>query len=56
MIITGAPVELLEFEEVKYWAELTEIMDWANKNVTSTSTYLLGSTGCPLLSLWNRKI
>jgi homoserine O-succinyltransferase len=36
MIITGAPVELLEFTEVKYWSELTEIMDWANKNVTST--------------------
>ncbi|MGG5253882.1 homoserine O-acetyltransferase MetA [Neobacillus sp. SM06] len=36
MIITGAPVELLEFEQVKYWEELTEIMDWANENVTST--------------------
>lgn len=36
MIITGAPVELLEFEQVKYWDELTEIMDWANKNVFST--------------------
>lgn len=36
MIITGAPVELLAFEQVKYWNELTEIMDWANKNVTST--------------------
>ncbi|MCL6571962.1 MAG: homoserine O-succinyltransferase [Bacillus sp. (in: Bacteria)] len=36
MIITGAPVELLEFDEVKYWPELTEIMDWANNNVTST--------------------
>ena len=36
MIVTGAPVELLEFEQVKYWQELTEIMDWANVNVTST--------------------
>ena len=36
MIITGAPVELMEFEQVKYWEELTEIMDWANTNVTST--------------------
>ena len=36
MIITGAPVELLEFEQVKYWEELTEIMEWANENVTST--------------------
>ncbi len=36
LIITGAPVELLEFEEVDYWTELTEIMDWAEHNVTST--------------------
>ena len=36
LIITGAPVETLEFEEVKYWKELTEIMDWAGKAVTST--------------------
>ena len=36
MIITGAPVEMLEFEEVDYWQELTEIMDWTEKNVTST--------------------
>lgn len=36
MIITGAPVELLEFEQVKYWEELTTIMDWANEHVTST--------------------
>ncbi len=36
MIITGAPVEKLDFEEVEYWKELTEIMDWSEKNVTST--------------------
>jgi homoserine O-succinyltransferase len=36
MIVTGAPVELLPFEEVDYWKELTEIMDWAKKNVFST--------------------
>ena len=36
LIITGAPVELLQFEEVDYWAELTAIMDWAEHNVTST--------------------
>ena len=35
MIITGAPVEHMEFEEVDYWEELTEIMDWAKKNVWS---------------------
>lgn len=36
MIITGAPVEKLEFEEVGYWQELTAIMDWSINNVTST--------------------
>ncbi|MCD8348409.1 MAG: homoserine O-succinyltransferase [Lachnospiraceae bacterium] len=36
MIITGAPVEMMEFEEVDYWRELTEIMDWTNMHVTST--------------------
>lgn len=36
MIITGAPVELMEFEEVTYWEELKEIMDWSSHNVTST--------------------
>ncbi|MBQ7740158.1 MAG: homoserine O-succinyltransferase [Eubacterium sp.] len=36
MIITGAPVELLEFEEVDYWDELCEIFDWSQKNVYST--------------------
>lgn len=35
-IITGAPVELLPFEEVDYWEELKEIMDWTTTNVTST--------------------
>ena len=36
MIITGAPVEQMPFEEVDYWAELCEIMDWAKTHVTST--------------------
>ncbi len=35
MIITGAPVEQLPFEEVAYWEELTEIMEWTKTNVTS---------------------
>ena len=35
-IVTGAPVELLPFEEVTYWRELTEIFDWARENVTSS--------------------
>ncbi|MBR2861374.1 MAG: homoserine O-succinyltransferase [Clostridia bacterium] len=36
MIITGAPVEKLEFEEVTYWQELCEIMEWTKTHVTST--------------------
>ena len=36
LIITGAPVEMMEFEEVDYWAELCKIMDWSKTHVTST--------------------
>lgn len=36
MIITGAPVEQMEFEEVAYWPEVTEIFAWARTHVTST--------------------
>ena len=36
MIITGAPVETLPFEKVAYWEELTRIMDYADKYITST--------------------
>ena len=35
-IITGAPVETMPFEEVEYWKELTEIMDWTKTHVHST--------------------
>lgn len=36
LIITGAPVEQMEFEEVNYWEELVRIMEWSKRNVTST--------------------
>lgn len=36
MIITGAPVENMEFDDVLYWEELKKILDYADKNVTST--------------------
>ncbi len=36
LIITGAPVEQIEFEEVNYWDELKELMDWSDTNVFST--------------------
>ena len=35
MIITGAPIETIPFEEVTYWHELTDIMSWSQSNVTS---------------------
>jgi homoserine O-succinyltransferase len=36
MIITGAPIEQIDFEEVDFWPELVEIMDWSQHNVYST--------------------
>lgn len=36
MIITGAPIEQLEFEEVNYWDELVKVMEWSKTHVTST--------------------
>ena len=36
MIITGAPIEHLEFEDVEYWNEISKIFAWANTHVTST--------------------
>ena len=36
LIVTGAPVETLPFEEVDYWPRLTEIFDWAETNVHSS--------------------
>ncbi len=36
MIVTGAPIEQLKFEEVNYWPEITRIFDWARTHVTSS--------------------
>ncbi len=36
LIITGAPIELMEYEEVDYWPEICEIMEWSKTHVTST--------------------
>lgn len=51
MIITGAPVERLPFEEVEYWAELCEIMEWSKDPCTQHLSYLLGCAGGALLPL-----
>ncbi len=42
-IITGAPIELLEFEEVTYWDELCEVFDWTQSNVHSTFAICWGA-------------
>ncbi|WP_316014495.1 homoserine O-succinyltransferase [Roseobacter sp. HKCCA0434] len=42
LIITGAPIELLEFEEVSYWDELRTIFDWTQTNVHSTMAVCWG--------------
>ncbi len=43
LIITGAPIELLEFEEVNYWDELTRIFEWTQTNVHSTFAICWGA-------------
>jgi len=43
LIITGAPVELMEFEEVDYWKELTEVLDWADSHVFSLLSICWGA-------------
>lgn len=43
MIITGAPIEHLKFEDVDYWGELTKIMEWTKQNVTSVLNICWGA-------------
>jgi homoserine O-succinyltransferase/O-acetyltransferase len=43
LIVTGAPVEQMPFEEVDYWSELTQIFDWAESNVESTFNICWGA-------------
>lgn len=43
LIITGAPIELLPFEEVSYWQELTQIFDWTQTHVQSTFNICWGA-------------
>ncbi|MEO1091018.1 MAG: homoserine O-succinyltransferase [Pseudomonadota bacterium] len=43
LIVTGAPIELMPFEEVKYWEELTSIFDWSQTHVHSTFNICWGA-------------
>ncbi|MDR1372745.1 MAG: homoserine O-succinyltransferase [Dysgonamonadaceae bacterium] len=54
MIITGAPIELLEFEDVTYWKELQKIFNWAATNVTST-LYICWAAQAALYHLYGIK-
>lgn len=55
MIITGAPVEHLAFEEVDYWEELCRIMEWTKDKRDLHLPHLLGGAGGALLPLWDRQ-
>jgi homoserine O-succinyltransferase len=48
-IITGAPIETLSFDDVTYWSELTEILDWTTTNVHSTFSICWGA----MAALWH---
>jgi len=56
MIITGAPVEMLPFEEVNYWDELTLILRLGAHACNLHLLYLLGSPGCIVPFLWYPEI
>lgn len=43
MIVTGAPIEHLEFEDVNYWDELVKVMEWSKKSVTSVFNICWGA-------------
>lgn len=52
LIVTGAPVEQLNFEEVDYWSELLKIIDWSKSHVYSSLHICWGGTSGTLCSLW----
>ena len=56
MIITGAPVEQMPYEDVNYWDEITTIFDWARTHVTSTLYICLGGSSRALSFLWSSQI
>ena len=55
MVITGAPVEQMPFEEVDYWPELCQIMEWSKTHVHSTFHICWGAQAGAVLSLRHRK-
>ena len=51
-IITGAPVEQMDFKDVAYWSELTRIMEWTKSHCKSTLHICWGAQSRIILSLW----
>ena len=55
MIITGAPVEHLPFEEVDYWEEFSQVIEWSKTHVYSTLHICWGAQAGLLFALWGWK-
>ena len=53
LIVTGAPLGLVEFNDVAYWPQIKQVLEWAKDHVTSTLVCLLGGTGRAEYSLWH---
>ena len=56
LIITGAPVEKLPFEEVDYWDEMCQIMEWSKEQRLLGAAHLLGRPGGPVLPLRHSQV
>src|SRR5690606_34755172 len=55
LIVTGAPVEMLDFEEVNYWEEMVKIMDWARTHVHHRFTFAgLNKLHYTISMVWRR--
>ena len=52
MIVTGAPIETMAYEEVEYWPEIKEIFDWAVPMLLQHSISAGGAPGWSLSFLW----
>ena len=55
LVITGAPLDFVDYEDVDYWDEICEIMEMVQETCTLYISLVLGSFRRTLLSLWNKK-
>lgn len=56
LIITGAPVETMEYEEVDYWKEVCDIMEWSKTHVTSTLHLCWGAQAALYITMVSQNI